>query len=98
MTYLVAVSLDSLRVTMGVQGVTHGEDPDFTDRVIKGLIDSNQLRIIHTDDPERVERVAAAIAPAAFMDSPPGSLDRMHLSRDGWRDRARRAIDAVFDA
>ncbi|MDP9222279.1 MAG: hypothetical protein M3P18_00195 [Actinomycetota bacterium] len=91
MTYLVAVSLDSLRMAMGVEGVVHGEDPDFTDRVIKGLIDSNRLRVIETDAPELVERVAAALSDRVIF---PDSIE----VREAFRDDARAAIEAVFDA
>jgi hypothetical protein len=55
-----------------------------------------------TDNKKTVERVATAIAPAAFTDSPPGSVDRpptsapLHLSQDGWRERACAAIEAMY--
>jgi hypothetical protein len=96
MTYLVAVSLDSLRTSLGVQGFAHGEDPGFADRVIKDLVDSNRLRVIHTDDPELVERVARAIYAGWSPDWKPEST--FEGFKAVWRAKASAGIEATFDA
>jgi hypothetical protein len=69
-------------------------------QLAQALIDQGTVRVVDPADPVLVERVAVALAPAAFMDHRPGgndlTPDQQRVRRDSWRTRARAAIGAVF--
>jgi hypothetical protein len=65
---------------------------DIADR----LIDTGVVRMLDPGDTELVERVARALAPASYGRGPELQvLDRFQLTDEGWRAKARAAIEAL---